>query len=305
MSQIIITNHMGKISRYYLSGWLWVATFFLFVMIAGSAFYVGQQFGDQKVEPGFVLTQMQEELARYKGELEMVEVDVDKNMNALAQRLALSQAHVIRLNALGERLIEKAKLDKGEFDFRSEPSLGGPASNVGGRGENMTANEFSSTLVALEERLEKSALQLDILESMLISQDLQTEVFPSGRPIKKGWISSYFGFRADPFTGRRVHHDGIDLAGKDGSEVIAVAAGVVTWAGKRSGYGQLIEINHGNGYVTRYGHNKVIEVESGERVAKGQTISRMGSTGRSTGPHVHFEVYKNGQAVDPMKYVKK
>lgn len=305
MSQIIITNHVGKVSRYYLNRWLWVAALALFAAISASAFYVGQQFGDKKVEPNFVLTQMHEELARYKDELEAVEVDVEKDMNALAQRLALSQAHVIRLNALGERLIEKTKLDKGEFDFSNEPSLGGPVSNTGERGENITANEFSNTLIALEKRLEKSALQLGVLESMLISQDLRSEVFPAGRPIKKGWISSYFGFRADPFTGRRTHHDGIDLAGKDGSAVIAVAAGVVTWAGKRSGYGQLVEINHGSGYVTRYGHNKLVEVKTGDRVTKGQTISRMGSTGRSTGPHVHFEVYKNGQAVDPMKYVKK
>lgn len=301
MSQIIMTGRNGKTSSYYLGNNLWVGAFVLVSLIVGVSFFVGQQFGDKDVEPDVMLMQMNSELATYKLALEIVEADADKNMNALAQRLAVSQAHVVRLNALGERLIEKAKLDKGEFDFGSEPSLGGPEAG----GENVQAVDFSHSIVALEARLEKSAFQLEILEGMLISRDLQDEVYPEGRPIKRGWISSYFGYRSDPFSGRRTHHDGIDLAGKDGSEIIAVASGVVTWAGKRSGYGYLIEINHGNGYVTRYGHNKTIQVESGDTVKKGQTIALMGSTGRSTGPHVHFEVHRNGRVVDPMKYVKR
>ena len=138
---------------------------------------------------------------------------------------------------------------------------------------------------------------------MLMTRNLQAEVIPAGRPITRGWLSSYYGMRTDPFSGRRAHHSGIDFAGKMGSDVVTVAAGVVTYSGRRSGYGNLVEINHGKGYVTRYGHNSELLVEVGETVKKGQIIAKMGSSGRSTGPHVHFEVLVNGRAVDPKKYI--
>jgi murein DD-endopeptidase MepM/ murein hydrolase activator NlpD len=127
---------------------------------------------------------------------------------------------------------------------------------------------------------------------------------PAGRPITSGWLSSYFGIRTDPFTGKKERHKGLDFAGKLGSDVVAVASGVVTWAGRRYGYGNLVEINHGNGYSTRYGHNDKITVKVGDAVKKGQIIAKMGSTGRSTGPHVHFEVLHKGKQVDPMSYIK-
>jgi len=132
---------------------------------------------------------------------------------------------------------------------------------------------------------------------------VQDEVSPKGWPVKGGWISSYFGERADPFHGQMAHHDGIDIAGKTGSEIIAVASGVVTWAGPRFGYGNMVEINHGNGYITRYAHNQDVTVAIGETVKKGQKVALMGSTGRSTGPHVHFEVMRNGQIIDPMQFM--
>jgi len=304
MSHILITNRLGRTTRFHIGVGLWVSIATVILGIAGGAFYGGQQFGFQKAEPDVLVSQMQKQLDGYRDDLANVDAVVDENMNALAQRLAQTKAHIIRLDALGERLIEKAKLDKGEFNFDNEPSVGGPESGRGERGESIKVNDFLNTLEDLEKKMDKSDFQLSILESMLMNRDLHDEVYPAGRPIKRGWISSYFGYRADPFTGRRAHHDGIDLAGKAGSPVIAVASGVVTWAGKRYGYGNLVEINHGNGYVTRYGHNEKIEVKVGDAVKKGDTVSRMGSTGRSTGPHVHFEVHKHGRVVDPMKYVR-
>jgi murein DD-endopeptidase MepM/ murein hydrolase activator NlpD len=137
-----------------------------------------------------------------------------------------------------------------------------------------------------------------------MNSKLAETLHPAGKPIKKGWISSYYGMRNDPFSGKRTMHKGMDFAGKEGSEVVAVAAGVVTWSGKRSGYGKLVEINHGKGYITRYGHNKTVLVNVGDRVKQGQTISRMGSSGRSTGPHVHFEVLLNDKVVNPTKYIQ-
>jgi murein DD-endopeptidase MepM/ murein hydrolase activator NlpD len=128
-------------------------------------------------------------------------------------------------------------------------------------------------------------------------------VYVSGRPIKSGWLSSYYGTRKDPFTGSPAHHKGIDFAGKQGDDVIATGSGIISWAGDRYGYGQLIEIDHGNGYKTRYGHNDKILVAVGEVVDKGQQIAQMGSSGRSTGPHVHYEILRSGKQINPLKYV--
>jgi len=196
-----------------------------------------------------------------------------------------------------------AKLDDGEFDFSHAPAQGGPAED-GVAMQPLQVSDFMKLMDQLSQQLDDRGRQLDVLETMLINRNLQAEVFPNGRPTEGGWISSYFGLRADPFTGRPEHHAGIDLAGKEGSNVVAVASGVVTWAGDRFGYGQMVEINHGNGYVTRYGHNRTVLVKVGQPVKKGQALAEMGSTGRSTGPHVHFEVWRDGRPVDPMRYVQ-
>ena len=304
MSHILITNRKGKTTRLHVGAFHWLFISLVISAIAGGVFYYGMQHGSQEAEPDVMVSEMQKQLNQYQKELVEVRLNSDENMNALAVRLGEVKAHVIRLDALGQRLIEKADLEKGEFDFENSPAQGGPESKTGERGETISVSDFMSTMDELAKKMDNSSLQLSVLESMIMNRELHDEVYPAGRPIKRGWISSYFGYRTDPFNGRRARHDGIDLAGKQGSEVISVASGVITWAGKRYGYGNLVEINHGNGYVTRYGHNEVIEVKVGDAVKKGDTIARMGSTGRSTGPHVHFEVHKNGRVVDPMRYVR-
>ena len=155
----------------------------------------------------------------------------------------------------------------------------------------------------VESGLNVEEKQLKLLESITLGHHIENTSYLSGRPIKKGWLSSYFGTRKDPFNGRPAMHKGVDFAGKEDAAIITTAAGVVSWAGDRYGYGQLIEINHGKGLKTRYGHNKTILVEVGDVVSKGQIIARMGSTGRSTGPHVHYEILRNNKQIDPIKYV--
>lgn len=271
-------------------------------VLPASFLYLGYQMGANQthVEPSDLEIAMQTELDQQRLVVAEATRSAEENMNALALRLGNLQAHVIRLDALGQRLTEIAKLDKGEFDFDSEPAQGGPVSNAG---VTMDVPDFVKSLTDLSAQLEDRSEQLAVLETMLMNRNLQAEVMPAGRPVKKGWLSSYYGRRTDPFSGRRVHHSGVDFAGKLGSDVISVAAGVVTYASKHSGYGNLVEVNHGNGYATRYGHNKEILVKVGQTVKKGQVISKMGSTGRSTGPHVHFEVLRNGRTVNPKKYV--
>ncbi len=258
----------------------------------------------QKTVPSqdaLLMNSWQQEIQAQREEVADIQRKTRENMDALAMRLGELQAKVIRLDALGGRLTEVADLDKGEFDFSSKPAVGGP--EVASTLEAMSLPDFMQSIDSLSRQLDDRADQLGLLETLLMSRSLQDEVYPAGRPIKRGWTSSYYGMRTDPFTGRRERHKGMDFAGKAGSDVIAVGAGVVTWAGSRYGYGNLVEINHGNGYVTRYGHNEKVLVSVGDAVKKGQTLALMGSTGRSTGPHVHFEVRIKGETVDPKKYI--
>jgi murein DD-endopeptidase MepM/ murein hydrolase activator NlpD len=145
--------------------------------------------------------------------------------------------------------------------------------------------------------------QLAMLDKQLAARDTRLQTFVAGKPVTKGWMSSSFGRRTDPFSGKQSWHEGVDFAGDAGVDVIAVASGVVTHAGRKSGYGNIVELNHGNGYVTRYAHNDTHRVSTGDIVEKGQVIATMGSSGRSTGPHVHFEVLKNGEPMNPERYI--
>jgi murein DD-endopeptidase MepM/ murein hydrolase activator NlpD len=212
-------------------------------------------------------------------------------------------AHVVRLDALGTRLTQMAGLKDGEFDFTSVPSLGGPEEPLAAT-EAMQINGVVGALDVLDEQLADRSRQLTVLEDLLLNRKLRDEVRPEGRPVTSGYVSSQFGSRTDPFTGRRAFHKGVDFAGREGAEVVAVASGVVIWSGERYGYGQLVEINHGNGYVTRYAHNVDNLVAVGDTVRRGQVIARMGDTGRATGPNLHFEVLLNDRPVDPLTYVQ-
>ena len=207
---------------------------------------------------------------------------------------------LFRSDALGEHLTQVADLDDGEFDFDQAPAVGGPEDQTA---EPVAGPALAMQLDALTARFNDRALQLNVLEALIAGRDMRGDVYLAGRPVERGWMSSAFGYRTDPFHGRKAWHNGVDFAGREGDRVVAVAAGVVTWSGERSGYGNLVEVNHGSGYTTRYAHNEENLVQAGDVVAKGQALATMGSSGRSTGPHVHFEVLVNGKAVDPERYV--
>ena len=230
-----------------------------------------------------------------------IKVDSEQQLEALTLRLAMLQARLVRLDAVGERITSIANLDNGEFDFSQAVAIGGPGSS---NSEPYTTAGFMGAVEQLERQLEDRQQQLEILEGLMAGRKIQSDVFIAGRPVDRGWIASRFGRRPDPFTGRLSFHAGIDFTtGRSGAEINTVAAGVITWAGPRSDYGLMIEVNHGNGYTTRYAHAEKLFVDVGDIVNKGQNIALVGSTGRSTGPHVHFEVYKNGRVVDPAAYI--
>jgi murein DD-endopeptidase MepM/ murein hydrolase activator NlpD len=266
-----------------------------------AAGYMAGQESEARSMRGAALATLREQLAQQSGELADLQDQADRRLQALTLTLAELQARMTRIDALGEHLTGMASLEEGEFDFSQPPALGGPL--AGEFSVDFSATDLSSELDRFEAQLGDREQQLDILESLLTDRKLADESWLSGRPIEKGWISSHYGKRTDPFTGKLAMHNGIDFAGKEGSNVVAVAAGVVTWTGKRSGYGHMVEVSHGDGFVTRYSHNKQNLVQPGEVVRKGQPIALMGSTGRSTGAHVHYEVYKHGRSVDPSSYV--
>lgn len=242
-----------------------------------------------------------DDIRQQKEDIDLLRRNSQEQLDALTVRIAELQARLVRLDALGKRLTHIADLEEGEFDFDRTPPVGGPETLE--MGESVEVDDFVSTIDELARTIDDREQQLQVIESLLGSRKIQDDVFIAGRPIKKGWLSSKYGKRTDPFTGRIAWHSGVDFAGKDGSDVVAVAAGVVTWAGPRYGYGLLVEVDHGDGYTTRYAHNKKALVKPGDIVSKGQVLSLMGSSGRSTGPHVHYEVRHRGRAMDPAKFI--
>lgn len=222
-------------------------------------------------------------------------------INTLAQRMGQMRAQVQRLEALGQRLSQVAGINPDDFNLQSAPALGGQQARVAAAAPGLSvmqqAIEQLSQFIDLRER------RLTVLDRLLASRGYTEPHFTFGEPAAQAFVSSGFGERSDPFTGLNEFHSGLDFAGRAGSPIVAAADGVVSWAGTREGYGHMVEINHSNGLVTRYGHTQRNLVHSGELVSKGQTIALLGSTGRSTGPHVHFEVLQGGVAVDPAQYL--
>jgi murein DD-endopeptidase MepM/ murein hydrolase activator NlpD len=194
-----------------------------------------------------------------------------------------------------------ANIKNSEFDFDRDPPQGGPESGTAGRGVDLAV--VDAQLFTLQRTIDFRTAQLSALEKLLLGRQLIEQTLPTGRPVYAGYMSSGFGERMDPFNGEEAFHKGVDFAAPAGSDVSAVADGIVTWAGARNGFGVLVEIDHGNGYVTRYAHNSRAMVSVGEKVQRGQAVAVVGSTGRSTGPHVHFEVLKNSVAINPMSFI--
>jgi murein DD-endopeptidase MepM/ murein hydrolase activator NlpD len=268
-----------------------------------SGYYLAQQQAEQFVASARVQTQSiwAQELTQQVDDLADLRLNTEKSLDAMAGRLSTLQGYIMRLDALGSRLASMADLDDMEFGVENPPGMGGPlpANTVSKVGITDLLNTFDQLEYTLKDRSEK----LTAMESMLINRTLQEQTSPEGKPSLGGYLTSVFGYRTDPMSGNREFHEGLDFAGRQGTPVVAVAAGIITWSGMRYGFGNMIEISHGNGYITRYAHNNKNLVGVGEKVERGEVIATMGNTGRSTGTHVHFEVIYNGRHVDPRKYL--
>ena len=308
MKIILISNRANKARTLMLNSW---AKGLLSVLLLGIPVAAGTMMGVKIADGRWELlfensvNEMQHEIAVQQSEVDAGRTQANNKLTAMTLKLAEMRARLVRLDALGEHLTQIASLEDGEFDFTSTPGLGGPEEPAQfSQTDHLSAqNELAVVFSNLDRQLKSRESQLQILTSMMSDSRLKKEQTVAGRPIIKGWMSSKYGMRTDPFHGDQRWHGGVDFAGKDGSPVVAVASGVVTWSGVRSGYGNLVELSHSDGFVTRYAHNEQNLVELGTVVKKGQHIALMGSSGRSTGPHVHFEVFKNGRTVDPATYI--
>ncbi len=268
-------------------------------------FALGAWFGAAFIGPRNLRDQLsgtRNELVEQQGEVERLNGVVSRDMNALALRLGRIQAETTRLNALGGRLAKLGKLDDGEFNFGSEPDLGGPEN--GGLLFAVPPNQISNEIGRLERQLASQSRQLSVLEELLVDREIDASLMPSGTPVRSGYVSSRYGYRSDPITGRPDFHPGIDFDGDYGTDILAVGSGVVSYAANKPGYGLTVEIDHGNGYVTRYAHNSRNLVSVGDPIRDGDVIGKVGSTGRSTGTHVHFEVWRDGRVVNPNEFVR-
>jgi murein DD-endopeptidase MepM/ murein hydrolase activator NlpD len=245
----------------------------------------------------------QNDLTQQAQELLQIKTETEEKLTGMVLKLAEIQSQMQRLNALGSRLVDQANLAPEEFQFDELPALGGPSheTNIDLPTSDYILDDISSMLASIEDKQQ----QLRALESIMMNHHIDEQSYLTGRPISKGWLSSYYGIRKDPFSGLPAMHKGLDFAGKEGSDVVATGAGLIVWSGPRYGYGQLIEIDHGDGLTTRYGHNKTIKVNVGDVVTKGDVIGEMGRTGRATGAHVHYEVLRNGKQLDPLPFVSR
>lgn len=227
---------------------------------------------------------------------------VRQHMDVLGRRIGSLQAQVSRIKAVEQRIADTSGIDLEDFQFESDPPIGG--SNAA---ETVDSQEvdIQNAITEIEKELSHRESEIAAVDFLLSRNTLESQQTPAGWPVKGGWVSSNFGSRMHPMTGKKQFHRGVDIPGKEGAEVLAVADGVVIRSNKNGNYGWMVEIDHGDSVSTLYSHNRKNLVKEGETVVKGQVIAEIGSTGRSTGPHVHFEVSKNKRNINPVRYLYK
>ena len=241
-------------------------------------------------------------LAAQEEETERARAFMQQNLNAMAVKLGEMQAQLTRLDALGERLSSLAGIRPQEFRFGEPPGLGGAAPTLMPP-QDLSLQDFGEKLTSLSRGVENRSDMLSVLEAQLFEQAVKKKLRPTRMPVQAPYNASGFGRRIDPFTGQWAMHEGIDFLADVGSPVVAAAGGIVQFAGFHPQYGFMIDIDHGNDLVTRYGHLSKLFVKSGDVVMRGRRIALSGSTGRSTGPHLHFEVRYRGAAQNPARFL--
>ncbi len=302
MQIILISDRLAKSSSITLSSRHLVGTAIAAMMLVCSAtvglYWLSLRYAADARFP--VLQQLV--LSAHQAEAERGREFVQQNLNAMAVKLGEMQAQLTRLDALGERLSSLAGLRPQEFRFSEAPGLGGAAPTLMPP-QNLSLAEFSDKLSTLARSVETRNDMMGVLEAQLFEQAVKKRMLPTMRPVKGPYNASAFGRRVDPFTGQWSMHEGIDFLADFGSPIVAAAAGVVVFSGLHPQYGYMVDIDHGNDLVTRYAHASKLFVREGDVVQRGHKLAEVGSTGRSTGPHLHFEVRYRGAAQNPSKFL--
>ena len=298
--QLILINKSGEPSQFVLSSLRIKILGFVAATVCVGLVFAGFLLKQSDFVDAAVIETWRSKLSEQDDVVEQLREQSVARRQAVGRQIAEMQARLWRMEALASYMHETAGLPKDEFDFDAPVSQGGPLNN---EAQVLEVDNLDTQLASLSQRLKRRETELSILDQVLLGIYNDKGARPAGAPIVKGWMSSPYGERVDPISGKKAWHEGMDFAGAKGSEVIAVANGVVVFAGYRDGYGQMVEISHGKDLRTRYGHHEEVLVHAGQSVKRGDVIALMGNSGRSTGPHVHFEVLKEGRPVNPARYV--
>ena len=298
--QLILINKSGEPSQFVLSSLRIKILGFVAATVCVGLVFAGFLLKQSDFVDAAVIETWRSKLSEQDDVVEQLREQSVARRQAVGRQIAEMQARLWRMEALASYMHETAGLPKDEFDFDAPVSQGGPLNN---EAQVLEVDNLDTQLASLSQRLKQRETELSILDQVLLGIYNDKGARPAGAPIVKGWMSSPSGERVDPISGKKAWHEGMDFAGAKGSEVIAVANGVVVFAGYRDGYGQMVEISHGKDLRTRYGHHEEVLVHAGQSVKRGDVIALMGNSGRSTGPHVHFEVLKEGRPVNPARYV--
>lgn len=302
MNIILVSNRLAKTRSITLGGWQ-IAAFLVLLsgLMLGAAFTV--QYALVRFAPEGLNDEIRALLSKVQSdEQQKQQVYLHSSLDAMAVRVGQMQAQLQRLDALGARLAKLTGMKPEEFQFSQPPAQGGPLVSSA---QKMSENDLSRQLDNLNHVVSDRSDKLLALETMLLQNQLSRKLLPSIPPVRTGFYSSNFGWRIDPFTGANAMHEGVDFVADAGTPIYASAGGVVAYAGMHPQYGNMVEIDHGNDIVTRYGHASRLFVKVGQVVRRGEKIAEVGSTGRSTGNHLHFEVRYKGIAQNPVRFLEK
>jgi murein DD-endopeptidase MepM/ murein hydrolase activator NlpD len=302
MQIILIPSRLAKTKTLSVSARHFVAVALggavVMVVLTAALYWVTLRFAVEFRVP--VLHQLV--VAVQKSESERGREFVQQNLNAMAIKLGEMQAQLTRLDALGERLSSIAGFKPQDFRFSETPGLGGaPSTSL--PAQNLSLKEFSEKLTAISRTVENRTDMLGVLEAQLFEQAVRRKLMPTMMPVNAPFNASGFGLRIDPISGQQAMHEGIDFIADTGTHIVAAAGGVVQFAGFHPQYGYMIDIEHGNDLVTRYAHCSTLLVKEGDVVQRGRRIAEVGTTGRSTGPHLHFEVRFKGAPQNPSRFL--
>ncbi len=302
MNIILVSNRLVKARNITLNGMhlLLGAVCFFIVFLAA---VLAAQYAIVRFQPGSVSNELRSWLASAQNDEQLKQqAYMRESLDTMAVRVGQMQAQLLRLDSLGGRLAKLTGMKPQEFNFNQMPAQGGPY--VPAAQQDVSLNSMNQQMTDLAALLSDRSDKLAALETLLMQDRLSKKLLPSAAPVKEGFYSSNFGWRLDPFTGKNAMHEGVDYMVPLGTPISAAAGGIVVYADLHPQYGNMIEIDHGNDIITRYAHASKLLVKVGQVVKRGQEVAKVGSTGRSTGNHLHFEVRFKGMAQNPVRFLQ-